>query len=101
MGQPVVSAGMMHDQTLWDLVTTERVPIDDLVAAVDAYLADPTIQSHPLGSGYTIDLAAAVAAHQCEHQTAKRANTDKPSRRIEVRSALLLATPTRLDCRGS
>jgi len=87
----------MNDQTLWDLITTERVPIDDLVAAVDAYLADPTIRNHPLGSAYRIDLAAAVAKHLRERPTATPANSDEPSRRIEVRSALLLARPIRLD----
>ena len=88
---------MVHDQTLWDLITTERIPIDNLVAAVDAYLADPTTRSHPLGSGYTIDLAEAVAAHQRIRSATARANPDKLSRRMAVRSALLLARPVRLD----
>lgn len=89
----------MHDQTLWDLVTTERISIDSLVAAVDAYLANPETRTHRLSSAYTIDLAAAVEAHLKTSGDEGDAEIDEPARRTAVRSALLLAKPIRRDRR--
>ena len=89
----------MHDQTLWDLVTAERIPIDSLVAAVDAYLANPRIRMHQLSEIYTMDLAAAVEAHQKTSGDVGDADMDEPARRTAVRSALLLAKPVRRDRR--
>ena len=88
----------MHDQTLWDLVTTERIPIDSLVAAVDAYLANPQTRTHRLSATYTMDLAAAVEAHRKISGDAGDADIDEPARRTAVRSALLLAKPIEQDC---
>ena len=84
---------MPETATLWDLVTDERIAIEAVTAAVDAYLIEPTTGDHPIGLGYVLDLAAAVAAHAAASGTMIDAEANEPSRRIAVRSALLMASP--------
>ena len=94
---------MSDDATLWDLVTAEPIAIEDVGFAVDVYLAQPTTQDHPIGPDHFLDLAAPVAAHAFAHATIADIEADEPSRRMAVRSALLMGRPTarsidRLDC---
>ena len=84
---------MSDDATLWDLVTDERIAIEDVGAAVDVYLAEPTTQDHPIGPNHILDLAAAVAAHAFAPATMVDAEADEPSRRMAVRAAFLMACP--------
>ncbi|MGV7030892.1 hypothetical protein [Methylobacterium symbioticum] len=86
---------MLCDQTLWDLVSAERIAIEDISAAVDTYLADPTTGEHHIDQRFSLDLAAAVTRHASPQQLAELADTHAPSRRNAVRSALLMARPTR------
>ncbi|WP_238178987.1 hypothetical protein [Methylobacterium oxalidis] len=47
-------------------MTTERIAIEAVGAAVDVYLAEPTkptTQAHRIGPDHILDLAAAEAAH--------------------------------------
>ncbi|WP_043356819.1 hypothetical protein [Methylobacterium sp. B1] len=85
---------MPDDATLWDLVTAERIAIEDVGAAIDVYLAEPTTQNHPIGPDHSLDLAAAVAAHAFASATVVDPDSDEPSRRMAVRSALLMGRPT-------
>lgn len=85
----------MNARTLWDLVSADRVAIEDLSGAVDAYLADPTVGEHRIGERYTLDLSTAVATYASNGGTAELKDTHTPSRRTAVRSALLMAKPTR------
>ena len=84
---------MSDDATLWDLVTDERIAIEDVGAAVDVYLAEPATQSFPIGPDHVLDLAAAVAAHAFAPATMVDAEADEPSRRMAVRAAFLMARP--------
>jgi hypothetical protein len=85
---------MMPDNaTLWDLVTDERVAIEEVGAAVDIYLAEPATQDYAIGPDHVLDLAAAVAAHAFAQATMVDTEADEPSRRMAVRSALLMARP--------
>ena len=84
---------MSDDATLWDLVTTECIAIEAVGAAVDVYLAEPTTQAHPIGPDHILDLAAAVAAHASAPATMIDSEANEPSRRIAVRTALLMARP--------
>ncbi len=86
---------MIHDPTLWDLVSAERIAIEDVGIAVDAYLADPTTGEHRLDACFSLDLAAAVTRYASPRQLAELRDTHAPSRRSAVRSALLRARPTR------
>ena len=84
---------MSDDATLWDLVTDERIAIEDVGAAVDVYLSRPSTQTYPLGPDHVLDLAAAVAAHASARATMADIETAEPSRRMAVRAALLMARP--------
>ena len=86
---------MGQDPTLWELVSAERVAIERVVTAVDAYLADPGAGSLPLGGGLTLDPAAAVAAHAPSRAVLEGADAGETARRIAVRTALLMARPSR------
>lgn len=86
---------MLHDQTLWDLVSAEDIAIEDVAAAVDTYLADPTTGEHHIDARFSLDLAAAVTQYASAQQMAELRDTHAPSRRSAVRSALLMAKPTR------
>lgn len=85
---------MSDDVTLWDLVTAQRIAIEEVGAAIDLYLAEPTTQGYPIGRDHVLDLAAAVAAHAFAPATLVDADADEPSRRMAVRSALLMGRPT-------
>ena len=84
---------MSEDATLWDLVTTERIAIEHVSAAIDVYLAEPATRGHPVGPDHILDLAAAVAAHAFAPQTMADAEAGEPSRRMAVRAAFLMARP--------
>jgi hypothetical protein len=84
---------MSDDATLWDLVTDERIAIEDVGAAVDVYLSEPSTQDYPIGPDHVLDLAAAVAAHASAPLTMADSEADEPSRRMAVRAALLMARP--------
>ncbi|GJD57474.1 hypothetical protein [Methylobacterium dankookense] len=86
---------MLDEPTLWDLVSTEQIAIEDVAVAVDAYLADPTTGEHPLDENFSLDLADAVTQHASAEQIAELTDSHAPSRRMAVRSALLMARPTR------
>jgi len=85
---------MPENATLWDLVSEERIAIEEVGCAVDAYLAEPATQNHAIGPDHILDLAAAVAAHAFAPATLVDAEAEAPSRRMAVRSALLMARPT-------
>lgn len=85
---------MSDEATLWDLVTAERIAIEDVGAAVDAYLAEPTTQDHRIGPDHVLDLAAAVAAHPFAPVIMVDTEADEPSRRMAVRAALLMSRPS-------
>ncbi|MDP4006489.1 hypothetical protein [Methylobacterium sp. NEAU K] len=89
---------MPDNATLWDLVTDERIAIEEVGAAVDAYLAEPSTHEYRIGPDHVLDLAAAVAAHASAPTTMLDAEADEPSRRIAVRSALLMARPKARPC---
>jgi hypothetical protein len=84
---------MADDATLWDLVAAERIAIEHVCAAIDVYLTVPTTQDHPIGPDHILDLAATVAAHASATATVVDAEADEPSRRMAVRSALLMGHP--------
>lgn len=86
---------MSKNDTLWDLVTEEQIAIEDLVAAVDTYLSEPSTRDYRIGPGLVVDLAASVARHGHAYRTMKDEEASEPARRIAVRSALLMSKPAR------
>ncbi|MCJ2091312.1 hypothetical protein MKK67_02135 [Methylobacterium sp. J-072] len=84
---------MPETATLWDLVTDERIAIEAVGSAVDAYLAELATRTHAIGPDHVLDLAASVAAHAFASAAMVDAEADEPARRMAVRSALLMARP--------
>ena len=84
---------MATNPTVSELRKTSDVTDDEITAAVDAVLADLATEAYPLTKGWTLDLVAAIAAHQASQDALK---TDRDAyRRNMVRTAILLAHPVR------
>ena len=86
---------MSKNDTLWDMVTEERIAIEALVAAIDTYLSKPSTREYRIGAGLVVDLAGSVARHGHAQRTMKDAEASEPARRMAVRSALLMSKPAR------
>ena len=67
----------------------------EIDAATDAFLADPKTGQHALGgSGYSLDLAGAVKGHRPAQGMMNDKTFGVKSRRMMVRTAILLAVPS-------
>ena len=78
-----------------DLFATLDILDEDVAAAVDAYMADPTSGPVPIGEGYRIHPAAAVADHPFANTLIGQPWTSEELRRAAVRAAILMAQPER------
>lgn len=79
--------------TTGELFKAKALADDDIVAAVAAYMADPTTSAFLFGDGYTIDLAEAVKAHEWASVTVGNKDATDHLKRAAVRTAILLARP--------
>ena len=80
--------------TTGDLLAQSLVTEDDLTAAVNAYLTDPsTTRQFPLGAAYTLNLIAAVRVHKYAGRTLNDPDASDSLKRAAVRKAILLAQP--------
>lgn len=84
---------MAENPTTGDLYKTKAILEADVVAAVDAFMADPTTTAFLFGDGYRIDLAEAVSSHEWAKVTVATKDTTDHLRRTAVRTAILLARP--------
>ena len=62
-----------------------------VVAAVDAFMADPTTTAFLFGDGYRIDLAEAVSSYEWAKVTFANKEATEHLKRAAVRTAILLA----------
>lgn len=85
----------MADQipTLGELYKGKKVLEEEIMAAIDAYVADPTTGLFMIGEGYGVDLAAAVAANGWATERFNAKEATESHKRQAVRTALLLARP--------
>jgi len=79
--------------TTGDLFKAKTLTEEDLAAAVDAFMADPTTTAFLFGDGYWIDLAEAVRSHEWASVTVGTKDATEHLKRTAVRTAILLARP--------
>ena len=86
---------MAENPTAGELYKAKAILEADVVAAVDAFMADPTLTTFLMGEGYALDLHAAVS--DSPFALGLMANPDaKPSsKRSAIRTAILLARPVK------
>lgn len=78
-----------------ELLQARAITRAELDAAVEAFLANPSIGAFELAAGYTVDLMAAVKTDRHAAVTYKDPTAKAGSRRAAIKSALLLARPIR------
>ncbi|TXM65639.1 hypothetical protein FV226_24700 [Methylobacterium sp. WL12] len=73
-----------------DLLRAKIVAADEVNAAVDEFLRDPTVSLFRFASGHTLDPAAAVKAHEPAARAVADQDRTEKFRRGMVRTAILL-----------
>lgn len=84
---------MSDTPTTGDLFKAKAFTADDLRAAVDAYMADPTTTQFTMGEGYCLNLAEAVRSHGWAKAAVCDADAPDLFRRAAVLTAIILARP--------
>lgn len=84
---------MAENPTTGELYKAKAILEADVVAAVDAFMADPTTTLFVFGDGYRINLAQAVRSHEWADATVRNAEVTAHLKRVAVRTAILLARP--------
>ena len=84
---------MAGEQTFGDLFKAKAILEADLDAAVDAFMADPSLSAFLMGASYTANLHGAVAASPFAQNMLANPATKAGSKRSVVRTAILLARP--------
>ena len=82
-------------QTIGDLYKAKAVSEEQLEAAVDAFMRDPSTHFFRIAEDIVIDPAAAVRASEHARAMLAMADIKKASKRSAVRSAILLSRPVR------
>lgn len=83
---------MANDPTIGELLEAKAIS-QGVLAAVDAYMADPATGAFEMGDGLTLDLAAVVAACPQARFVLDDPNANMMRKRGVVRRAILLARP--------
>jgi hypothetical protein len=84
---------MAENATTGELYKAKAILESDVVAAVDAFMADPTTTLFVFGDGYRLDLAAAVRSHAWADATVRSTEATAHLKRVAVRTAILLGRP--------
>ena len=79
--------------TTGELVKAKTILIGDVVAAVQAYIADPDIGEIALGEGYVLDVGEAVRSSFYAKPIVADPDATATKRRNAVQTAILLAVP--------
>lgn len=88
---------MAEHPTTGELYKAKTLIDEDIVAAVDAFMADHTTTAFLFGDGYRIDLAEAVRLHEWASVTFGTKDASEHLKRAAVRTAILLARPEKAD----
>ncbi|WP_187275221.1 hypothetical protein [Methylobacterium sp. WL120] len=81
----------MPELTTGDLFKAKAITDDEVNAAVDLFMRDPTVSMFRFASGHTLDLAAAVKAHEPARLAVTDPDRTERHRRLMVRNAILFA----------
>ncbi|KAB1072947.1 hypothetical protein [Methylobacterium planeticum] len=84
---------MAESPTTGELCEAEAITEDDLVAAGEADMADPTATLFVMGEGYGLNLAEVVRSHPWARTTVASPEASDYRTRGVVRTAILLARP--------
>jgi hypothetical protein len=82
---------MAENPTTGELYKAKAILEADVVAAVEAFMADPTTTLFVFGGGYRLDLAAAVRASNFASLVVLDGHADRKHEEVAVRTAILLA----------
>ncbi|QGY03550.1 hypothetical protein MMSR116_17895 [Methylobacterium mesophilicum SR1.6/6] len=80
--------------TVADLRKVGRIKSQEIVAAIDFYLRDPTAGPYRFASGHRLDVAAIVASAISLEQVAHRSGPQENAFRIALATAVMAACPT-------
>ena len=80
----------MADHTTSDLFKAKTITDEEVAAAVDVFMRDPTVSLFRFASGHTLDPAAAVKAHEPARAAVADPERTEKFRRGMVRTAILL-----------
>lgn len=84
---------MAEKPTTGALLKAKCLTTEEVEAAVDAFMADPTVMAFLLGKSYWIDFAEAVCAHEWASVTVANKDATEHLKRTAVRTAIMLARP--------
>lgn len=86
---------MTKRPTTSELSEAKLVSKDDVTAAVDAFMTNPSTTTFPLGKDYALDLRDAVAASPFALGVVMNPHARPASKRNAIRTAILLARPVK------
>lgn len=84
---------MATNPTTGELYQAKALTGEDLAAAVDAFMTDPTTTLFLFSNGYQLDIAAAIRSHPFSNATISGGNATRTRKRAAIRTAILLARP--------
>ena len=92
---PSYRAAMAETPTIGDLCKAKTILEDDVEAAVDAFMGDPSLTTFLIGNGYMIDVHDAVSASPFALGILANPAAKPIFKRAAVRTAILLARPSK------
>ena len=82
---------MADTPTITTLIARDVVTSEQVDAAVLAYMADPAPGPRAIAEGISVDVVAAIQAYPPARDSAAREDFREETRRLLVRTAILLA----------
>lgn len=79
--------------TVADLRRVGRISSQEIVAAIDAYMHNPSVGPYEYASGHRLDIAAAVASAVSPEDIARRSGPHEKTFRVAIAMAVMAARP--------
>ena len=87
---------MVNTPTIQELIDARVLAIARVDAAVDAYMAGPTVEPFTLGNGYELNLCMAVETHPYAQHVVQWSDVSEALKRAAIRKAVFSAQPTKV-----